>query len=357
MMRTSGFTIVELLIVVVVIAILASITIVSYNGIANQAKESVLKSELQSAAKQLLLVQATEGSLPADADGVKKADTTTLTYVRIDNNSFCLAATSTTLPDVTFHTMDGGAILNGGCSGGPVSDGSIMQEINDANCPDERTRAVDARDNHTYWVQRLDDGNCWMLTNLAYAGGGTNTYGDTKTLVNGTSGAPTYTTAQYYEPGWAANITSGTTNPSTSTTGIGQSGYLYNWCGAMGGQATAACANSTTPSVNTSVTICPAGWRLPIGGASGEYVGLNNAINGGSSSSDAGLRTTALIQYSGSWNGYGEYSSNSVGYYWQSTPHESDGGYAYVLHFLSFTVNPANNYAKSSGFAVRCIAS
>lgn len=36
----SGFTIVELLIVVVVIAILAAITIVAYNGIQNRAKKS-----------------------------------------------------------------------------------------------------------------------------------------------------------------------------------------------------------------------------------------------------------------------------------------------------------------------------
>lgn len=43
-----GFTIVELLIVVVVIAILAAITIVSYNGITNKAKESVKASDIAS---------------------------------------------------------------------------------------------------------------------------------------------------------------------------------------------------------------------------------------------------------------------------------------------------------------------
>lgn len=42
--RKSGFTIVELLIVVVVIAILASITIVSYSGIRQRAEESSAKS-------------------------------------------------------------------------------------------------------------------------------------------------------------------------------------------------------------------------------------------------------------------------------------------------------------------------
>ncbi len=47
--KSRGFTIVELLIVVVVIAILAAITIVSYNGISRQAKNSALQSDIASA--------------------------------------------------------------------------------------------------------------------------------------------------------------------------------------------------------------------------------------------------------------------------------------------------------------------
>lgn len=44
---SKGFTIVELLIVVVVIAILAAITIVSYNGITNQAHDATVQSDLR----------------------------------------------------------------------------------------------------------------------------------------------------------------------------------------------------------------------------------------------------------------------------------------------------------------------
>ena len=51
--KTEGFTIVELLIVVVVIAILAAITIVSYNGIQNRANDSAAKSEVSQNAKTI----------------------------------------------------------------------------------------------------------------------------------------------------------------------------------------------------------------------------------------------------------------------------------------------------------------
>ena len=50
-----GFTIVELLIVIVVIAILAAITIVAYTGIQNQAMESSVKSELTQNVKKIIL--------------------------------------------------------------------------------------------------------------------------------------------------------------------------------------------------------------------------------------------------------------------------------------------------------------
>jgi len=48
-----GFTIVELLIVIVVIGILATLTIVAYTGIQNRAKTASLQSDLEQASKQL----------------------------------------------------------------------------------------------------------------------------------------------------------------------------------------------------------------------------------------------------------------------------------------------------------------
>jgi len=54
----KGFTIVELLIVVVVIAILAAITIVSYNGITNRANASSAKSNAAGVQKKAELYAA-----------------------------------------------------------------------------------------------------------------------------------------------------------------------------------------------------------------------------------------------------------------------------------------------------------
>ncbi|MFV0485518.1 MAG: IPT/TIG domain-containing protein [Candidatus Saccharimonadales bacterium] len=175
-----------------------------------------------------------------------------------------------------------------------AENGDLLQEITSDTCPvTNKIWAVDARDNRTYWVQKLADGKCWMLTNLAYAGGGTNTYGDTKTIAN--SNPLSYTNALYMIP-TSANPTTSPTTPSTSTDGGAtntQYGYLYNWCAAMGAQtSTSACTSSTTPTPNQSISICPSGWRLPTAGSGGEYQALNNAINSGSSTSPTGLLTT-----------------------------------------------------------------
>ncbi len=57
----KGFTIVELLIVVVVIAILAAITIVAYNGIQSQARSSKIQTDLGQLRKAVIAAQNNTG--------------------------------------------------------------------------------------------------------------------------------------------------------------------------------------------------------------------------------------------------------------------------------------------------------
>lgn len=59
--RSGGFTIVELLIVIVVIGILAAITIVSFNGVTKKATAAAVQSELSQNAKSIMATAAVNG--------------------------------------------------------------------------------------------------------------------------------------------------------------------------------------------------------------------------------------------------------------------------------------------------------
>ncbi|HEY0965387.1 MAG TPA: prepilin-type N-terminal cleavage/methylation domain-containing protein [Candidatus Saccharimonadales bacterium] len=61
----AGFTIVELLIVIIVIAILASISIVAYNGIQSRAEQTANYAAIRSYTQALQIMKSDTGSLPA----------------------------------------------------------------------------------------------------------------------------------------------------------------------------------------------------------------------------------------------------------------------------------------------------
>lgn len=65
--KSRGFTIVELLIVIVVIAILAAISIVAYNGIQNRSKTSSAQAAMQTMVKKAEAANAIASSYPQDA--------------------------------------------------------------------------------------------------------------------------------------------------------------------------------------------------------------------------------------------------------------------------------------------------
>lgn len=106
----NGFTIVELLVVIVVIGVLAAITVVSYTGISQKAVVSSLQSDLANASKQLKMFQVENSNYPSTID-CGQADSSTnkclktssgnsygssYTYNNSSNpQSFSLSATNT----------------------------------------------------------------------------------------------------------------------------------------------------------------------------------------------------------------------------------------------------------------------
>ncbi len=95
----SGFTIVELLIVVVVIAVIAAIVTVSYMGVQQRARDVALQVDLgQAADKVQVYTVGSGGQYPADLSEVQVADTAKTTFQYTSNNSvspkeFCVTAT------------------------------------------------------------------------------------------------------------------------------------------------------------------------------------------------------------------------------------------------------------------------
>jgi general secretion pathway protein G len=119
--NSSGFTIVELLVVIVVIGILAAITIVSYTGITKRAAEATLKSDLGNAVTQLGIDNVTNSTYPlsvGDANGGKglsKSAGTNYFYNR-DYNSYCLSANSSAAGSSIYHVTNVGSLLGGDCN-------------------------------------------------------------------------------------------------------------------------------------------------------------------------------------------------------------------------------------------------
>jgi prepilin-type N-terminal cleavage/methylation domain-containing protein len=97
--KISGFTIVELLIVIVVMGILAAIIIVAYNGVTQKARISVLKNDLSTASTQLEQYRTTGSSdqypLDLNAAGLKASAGTSYQYsYGSSDNSYCLTGSN-----------------------------------------------------------------------------------------------------------------------------------------------------------------------------------------------------------------------------------------------------------------------
>ena len=172
---------------------------------------------------------------------------------------------------------------------------------------------TDQRDNETYAIAKLADGNCWMIENLRLES--TGAHNSDGTLAQGYGTSTTYGNFSGLadaEPAWANNITtanslyySGTqdgtasinigtgnypgyrfprynntnisaraSSPTTSTGAMYSYGNYYTWHAAIADLNLNTIINQST----TGTSLCPNGWHLPTGGgayASDGTTGVN----------------------------------------------------------------------------------
>jgi prepilin-type N-terminal cleavage/methylation domain-containing protein len=99
----KGFTIVELLIVIVVIGVLAAITVVAYNGIQERAANSKIMNDLKGMQKLIESYYATYGTYPTTSGSWSYSSSNPSGFIPSVSAEY-----GTSLPQLTKGTLTGG---------------------------------------------------------------------------------------------------------------------------------------------------------------------------------------------------------------------------------------------------------
>jgi len=378
MTRTkNGFTIVELIVVVIVIAILAAVTLVAYNGVQENAANASVKADVDNAMSQLATDYQKNGFYPdsqaevADGAGFTVSSGNSIAYVK-SGDWFCVQVSSNREGVASAHHVSTGTkIEDGDCPTAPLP--TTMQAFSPANCQSLTTftgsnaSAVislkDGRGGITrmYDVAKLADGNCWMLTNLK--------------LGSATSSITLRATDSDVDSGFVLPPLSAPAiidydlpqvlGPIPGDTGSGSTnyGYLYNFAAATAGESRESLPEGAGDAPHS---ICPRGWTLPSGGmGEGDFARLDRAFGGTGVTVNNGpsfpIWSGATSPIKPVWSGHRStvYAGQTLSFdLWTRTaaPGLATDAYGAGVGFTSLNVRPGDFATpRSYGRTVRCV--
>ncbi len=330
--------------------------------------------------------------------------------VKAIGSAICLCLLSISYVGLSFYSIPGkvsAADSNGIEEWRTLSNITYMQDMTVDICNNTKTgigkSLQDKRDGSEYYVQKLEDGNCWMLQNLKLTKEGIEAWKkdhvDSENNIQLSSKYSNVTEGSTFSmPTTISSLT--TNNTSQFGTGAGYStaqvynggnknsswkegyGAYYSWNAATAGTGN---ASVTTHGQDVNSSICPKGWRLPASYKTDtsvpEYKYSFNQLTidpttGSTLTGDRYTKETWTTTYASSilglTNASGAVLSNgffpaagyvgngllgdvgSGGYYWSSTARSSAG--AYYLAFDSSNVDPSDITDRCLGFSVRCVA-
>lgn len=266
-----------------------------------------------------------------DFDGWSTTADGTLVSTTISPTTYTVTSTATLTAAATYRTTT-----------------LYIQNLNPLLCSSIPRTVIDNRDNEAYTIARLNDGNCWMLDDLRL---GSTTL--LSPLSDANTNMPENTTFSFVHPERLYDYTQpeiDTIHAGESVTnygsGTGKAGVYYNFCSAS---ANTVCSDTSPQSA--TYDICPAGWRLPTGGSSGELQGLY-ATYGNVSGFNLGFSTALSGWYDANARRYMDFNSAVV--YWSSTA-SNNINKTYILKLTRNSILQNTGYLENNGFSIRCM--